>query len=105
MSLEVIEPSGILDGGTANDLRQEIRNAIDKGAKTILIDFKNITFVNSSGLGALVSMLKNVRTAGGELYLCSLNDQVKMIFELTRMERVFKTFANQEEFEKQVLAG
>jgi anti-sigma B factor antagonist len=51
--------------------------------------------MNSSGLGALVSILKAVRSAGAELFLCSLSEQVKMIFQLTKMDRVFKIFVNQ----------
>jgi anti-anti-sigma regulatory factor len=43
-----------------------------------------------------------VRSAGAELFLCSLSDQVKIIFQLTKMDRVFKTLANRDEFEQKV---
>ena len=47
------------------------------------------SYMNSSGLGALVSILKAVRSTGAELFICSLSEQVKMIFHLTKMDRVF----------------
>lgn len=100
MQFQVIEQVGILDGTTANALRQKIQEALKTPAQAILVDLSQATFINSSGLGALVSMLKMVRGADKELYLCSLNEQVKMIFELTRMGRVFKTFQNRSEFEQ-----
>jgi anti-sigma B factor antagonist len=102
MQFQVTEQVGILDGTTANVLRQKIRDVLQTPAPAILIDLSQTTFVNSSGLGALVSMLKMVRSHEKELYLCSLNEQVKMIFELTRMGRVFKTFQNRSEFEQKM---
>lgn len=96
--VKVVQPNGILDGIKANQLRREISDVVASGATTVLIDLTDVTFMDSSGLSALVSALKMVRTAGGKLYLCSINDQVKMVFELTRMDRVFDTFANRNEF-------
>ena len=100
--VKVVQPSGILDGITVNSLRREISDIVEGGANIVLVDFQDVTFMNSSGLGALVSTLKVVRSAGAELFLCSLSDQVKIIFELTKMDRVFKTLANRDEFEQKV---
>jgi anti-anti-sigma factor len=98
MIVKVIQPQGILDGIRSDRLRQEIGNILTSGTNTILLDLKDVSFMDSSGLSALVSALKMTRTAGGQLYLCSINEQVRMVFELTRMDRVFATFANQDDF-------
>lgn len=98
--LKVIQPSGILDGTQAGQFRQEITDAVREGATVILIDFQNVTFMDSSGLGALVLSLKTARTAGSELFLCSINEQLQMLFELTNMDRVFEIFKNREEYER-----
>ncbi len=103
--VKVIQPSGILDGASANQLRREINDVVENGVDIVLVDFQNITFMNSTGLGALVSTLRTVRSAGGELFICSLNEQVQMIFNLTKMDRVFKTFTNRDEFERKILAA
>ncbi|MBD1863522.1 MULTISPECIES: STAS domain-containing protein [Trichocoleus] len=101
--LKVIQPVGILDGTQVNHLRQEINNAVTASTDIVLIDLENVTFMDSSGLGALVIALKSVRSAGGKLFLCSINDQVKMLFQLTSMDRVFEIFPNRAEFNQAVL--
>ncbi|MEM8828079.1 MAG: STAS domain-containing protein [Cyanobacteria bacterium P01_G01_bin.19] len=98
-NFEVIRPTGILDSVNTNNLRRDILETINDEVKIILLDFQDITFMNSSGLGALVATLKAVKAEGGELALCSLSDQVRIIFELSRMERIFKVFEDVNEFE------
>jgi anti-anti-sigma factor len=97
---KILQPSGVLDGVGANQLRKEVSDIISGGADTVLLDLKDVTFVDSSGLGALVATLKMVRAAGSKLVICSINDQVKMLFELTSMDRVFEIYRNQDEFQK-----
>ena len=99
---EVIEPQGILDGTKVISFREKINQSIDSGVKIILVDFTDITFMDSSGLGALVLALKTVHTADVKLALCSINEQVKMLFELTSMDQVFEIFSSREEFENSI---
>jgi anti-anti-sigma factor len=96
--VKIVQPSGILDGMKATQFRQEISDIVENGGSMVLIDFKDVTFMDSSGLGALVLALKTVRAAGGKLFICSINEQVRMLFELTSMDRVFEIFPNREEF-------
>lgn len=100
--VKIVQPSGILDGLNANQLRRDISDLVENGANIVLVDFQDITFMNSAGLGALVSILKKVRSQGAELFICSLNEQVKMIFELTKMDLIFKPFASRNEVEQAV---
>lgn len=103
-SIKVVQPLGILDGNRGNQLRREVSDVVATGANIVLIDLQNVKFIDSSGLGALVSAMKTVRGAGGKLFICSVSEQVKMLFELTKMERVFEIFADQNEFNQKVLA-
>ncbi|MEH1936536.1 MAG: STAS domain-containing protein [Nostoc sp.] len=103
LSVTVLELSGILDGIRGNELRREVSNIVANGADILLLDLKEVKFIDSSGLGALVSAMQMVRTANGKLFVCSISDQVKMLFELTKMDRIFQTFADQDEFNRQVL--
>lgn len=100
--VKVIQASGSIDSISGNQLRRDVNDAIASGAKTILIDCEKATFMDSSGLGALVMILKNVREAGGRLALCSIIDQIEMILQLTSMESLFEIFPNREAFEQQI---
>ncbi len=95
---KVIQPAGILDSAKGSEFRQEIGEMVENGVNIVLIDFQDVTFMDSSGLGALVLALKTVRAAGGKLFICSINEQIRMLFELTSMDRVFQIFPNRDEF-------
>ncbi|GAB4380499.1 MAG: STAS domain-containing protein [Elainellaceae cyanobacterium] len=97
--VKIIQPAGILDSINGNQLRREVSDAIDAGSHMILIDCETTTFMDSSGLGALVMCLKKVREVNGRLCLCSVNAQIKMLLELTNMDNVFQILQNREEFE------
>ncbi len=103
--VKVVQPSGILDGTKAGHFRQEISHLMESNVDIVLIDFQDVTFMDSSGLGALVLALKTVRAAGGKLFICSVNDQIKMLFELTSMDRVFEIFPSREDFENAVISA
>jgi anti-anti-sigma factor len=97
-NFQAIQPEGILDSVRANNLRRDIINLIEDGNKLILLDLHEISFMNSSGMGILVATLKAVKAKGGELVLCSLSEQVKIIFELSRMDRIFQVYSDLQEF-------
>ena len=99
-TIKVIALEGILDGTKATNFRSQIDQSVREGAEIILVDFSDVTFMDSSGLGALVLALKTIRGAGLKMFLCSINEQIKMLLELTSMDRVFEIFQNQEEFEQ-----
>ena len=99
-TIKVIALEGILDGTKATEFRSQIDRSVKEGAEIILVDFSDVTFMDSSGLGALVLALKTVRGAESKMFLCSINEQIQMLFELTSMDRVFEIFKNRAEFEK-----
>lgn len=81
-----------LDAHNSGELKTEIQNLFEQGNINLLIDMKTVRFIDSSGLGALVSGFKNATTNHGTLKLSSLQPQVKSMFELTRLHRVFEIF-------------
>lgn len=98
LDFEVIRPTGILNVVTGNQLRRDVSDFIDCGKNIILVDLQNVEFVDSSGLGALVAAMQSVKLVGGKFYICSINEQIQMLFELTKMERIFQIYLNQNEF-------
>ena len=96
--LKVIQSVGILDGIHGNKLRQEIVDIIQSGTKNILLDCSKITFMDSSGLSALVMMMKSAKQVNGKFAICSLNDQLKVLLDLTSMDKVLNIVSDRDSF-------
>jgi len=102
---KVVQPTGILDSIKVEQLRQEINDLVETKPTIILIDLQNVTFINSAGLGGLVAVFKTVRATDGKLFLCSINDQLKQVLEMSKTNKIFRVFANQDEFYSQITSG
>ena len=85
----LFKPSGRLDAAAAPDLLARLKGAIAEGQVRLAIDLAAVSFVDSSGLGALVSGLKAARRAEGDLRLIAPNQQVQRLLRLTTLDRVF----------------
>jgi anti-sigma B factor antagonist len=77
-----------LDAAIADQFKSTLVQLIDSGSNRLVLDLSSVDFIDSSGLGAVVSVLKGVG-AHGSLRLCGLQDGVMSIFKLTRMNQVF----------------
>ncbi|NJR72656.1 MAG: STAS domain-containing protein [Scytonema sp. CRU_2_7] len=100
--VKVIELSGVFGAAQSQEFKEKIDEILEKESrvKIVLIDFKEITFMDSSGLGALVLAFKALQSVEINLVICSINEQVRMLFELTSMDKVFEIYPDQEEFNK-----
>ncbi len=98
--VKIMQPSGRLDVTTAADFRRQVNDVASLATppKYLLVDLQAITFMDSSGLGALVSALKSIRNSNGDMVICGANDQVQMLFELTSMTKIFKIYSTVDEF-------
>jgi anti-sigma B factor antagonist len=85
----VVQVDGQLIVGNRHELKDLIQAALDKGDRRLLIDFSSTGYIDSSGLGALVSISKRIREAGGELRLAGLNEDLRSLFELTKLDTLF----------------
>ena len=75
---------------TSVSFRSEITAIIDQGHKAIIVDFENVDYVDSSFLGALVSCLKYALANKADVSVISLNKDIKNLFQMIRMDKVFK---------------
>jgi anti-sigma B factor antagonist len=95
---EVVTPEGRLTMVSARSFREQVSEYIQAHTGSIVvIDLGSITFIDSSGLGALVACLKTARQAGGDLRLAAPSEQVTMILTMTNLDRVLKPRATVEE--------
>lgn len=85
-----------LDASNAGELKSAMGQILEKRSKVVL-DVGRMQFVDSSGLGAILSCLRQVSTKGGDLKLCCMSRQVRSAFELVRMNRIFDVFESKEE--------
>ena len=85
-----------LDARVATDFKERMAELIASGNTKIVMDLSKVEFIDSSGLGAIVSSLK--RMGGrGDLVVCGLQETTMTMFKLTRMDRVFQVFSNEQQ--------
>ena len=93
----VVDVDGQLIVGNRQDLKRIVLEELGKGERKFLVDFTNTGYIDSSGLGVLVSLSKKIREQGGELRLASLNEDLKTLFELTKLDSLFQIADSREE--------
>ena len=87
--LKIIKPAGIIDSVQANELCNQVSALLATGNNLVLLDMTDVHSIDSSGLSALIIALKMLRTAGGDLYLCSIAAPVRDLLNVTQMDRLF----------------
>src|SRR5262245_55730628 len=101
----VLSIHGEADLHSAPDLRDAIATAIEDGAQELVLDLSDTTFVDSMTLGVLLGAMKRVRARGGNLRLVVPGADVRRIFEITLLDRVFPLHQTREEALHAATAG
>jgi anti-sigma B factor antagonist len=87
----IVDLSGQIKLGEGTSvLRDNVKELLGKGQKKILLNLGNITYIDSSGIGELVSAFTSVRNQGGELKLLNLSKKVHDVLQITRLYTVFQ---------------
>jgi anti-anti-sigma factor len=87
----LVDVEGQLIVGNRQELKQQkVLEHLENGDRKFVIDFSNTGYIDSSGLGVLVSLSKKIREQGGELRLSSLNEDLRTLFELTKLDTLFR---------------
>lgn len=111
-SLDAVEDEGVtvlavtgeVDVSTAPKLRQEGVRLLSPERSLLVIDLSGVAFLDSTGLGVIVGILKRVRTLGGELAVAGARNHVRKVFEITRISDVLPMFDTVGEARDAVLA-
>ena len=93
----LISLSGEVDLYTAPDFKQQLLQVIGDGARQVIVDFSQTTFIDSTTLGVLVGGVKRLRPNGGQLSLVCSDRNITKIFEITGLDRVFSIYGSREE--------
>ncbi len=89
-------PGSSLDASNVKEFKRNITPILDKNTSVVL-DIQNLDFVDSSGLGAFLSCLRHLNTAGGDLKIIGMRKPVQALFELVRMHRICDVFETADE--------
>jgi len=92
-----VEVVGEVDLLTAPSLKEALVEVIGLGATGVLVDLSKATFIDSTTLGVLMGAVKRLRLAGGELAISCHDPNIRKIFEITLLDRVFRIFDTAEE--------
>jgi anti-sigma B factor antagonist len=85
----IVRIDGQLIVGNRQELKSLIQEGLDRGERKFMIDCTETGYIDSSGLGALVSLSKKVRELGGEMRIAGLNEDLRSLFELTKLDTLF----------------
>jgi anti-sigma B factor antagonist len=87
--------SGRVDISNAPTLKQKLMQVSSQQPTNVVVNLENVSFMDSSGLAALVQGMRRCREYGGDLLLCSPQKPVRMVFELTRLDKALLIFENE----------
>jgi anti-sigma B factor antagonist len=93
----LVNVQGRLDAAAAQTFKQKITDAISQGNVRLALHIAHVSFMDSTGLGALVSALKAARKANGDIGIVAPSPQVQKLLKLTAMDRVFRVFPSSDE--------
>ncbi len=86
----VVDVNGELTVGNRSELKDRVLGRIEEGDRRFLFDFSDTSYIDSSGLGVLVSLSKRIREVNGRLRLAGLNEDLRTLFELTKLDTLFE---------------
>ncbi len=88
--VSIVAIEGQLIVSNRQELKQKMLEELEGGARKLLVDFTQTGYIDSSGLGVLVSLSKKIREQGGALRLAGLNEDLRTLFELTKLDTLFQ---------------
>jgi anti-sigma B factor antagonist len=88
-AVTVVYLSGEIDLYTSPGVRLELNKLMAEKKKNILISFKDVSYIDSSGLATLVELYQKMKAWKGKLILADMGDAVKGVFELSRLDKIF----------------
>jgi anti-sigma B factor antagonist len=90
--IPIIDLTGEVDAYTCSRFRDAMNEAIDAGGATLIVSMEDVEYIDSSGLGTLVGGLKRSSERDGKIAIVCTNPQIRKVFEITGLEKVFPIF-------------
>ena len=93
--VKVLAFEGRLDTQTSPDAQQQLTRLIEEGATKILVNLEKVDYISSAGLRVLLVVAKQLKTTDGELRICSLNEVVKEVFDISGFDLILPISASE----------
>ncbi|MGD8412674.1 MAG: STAS domain-containing protein [Candidatus Latescibacterota bacterium] len=94
----ILDLNGKLTGGPdADTFREVFKSLIDQGKKNIIVNLEKVSWINSTGLGILISGYTSVRRGGGDLVIMHASDRIESILYVTKLNLLFKAYDNEQD--------
>ncbi len=93
----LIRPDGEVDLSTSRELQMALKNAMSAKPQRVIVDLEKVPYMDSSGVATLVEAMQIARKQSSSLVLCSMQDKVRSIFEIARLDRVFTIVPSMDE--------
>lgn len=91
-SVFVVSLSGTLEVSRQSQFKESLLKQVQSHPCCLVLDFKEVDFIDSACLGALISAARQLREKGGDIRLSEMNSEVTSVFQITRLDKVFKIF-------------
>jgi anti-sigma B factor antagonist len=93
----ILDLNGKLTGGPdADTFREVFKSLIDQGKKNIIVNLEKVSWINSTGLGILISGYTSVRRGGGDLVIMHASDRIESILYVTKLNLLFKAYESED---------
>jgi anti-sigma B factor antagonist len=90
LDVAILEPRGSLIGGEeTDDIKSKCRDLLEQGNRKLVIDLKNVSYLNSTGIGTLVAIHAMYKNSQGGIRLCSIGESIQNVFVITKLMSVF----------------
>ncbi len=100
----VVQPVGFINAHTVRQFESALEGLVSAGKYTILLDCQSLNYISSAGLGAIMGLIETVRDNGGDILLCSLQENVYAIFDTLGFTQLYRVFSCEDEA-RRALAG
>jgi len=100
----VVQPEGFINAHTVRQFESALESLVGAGKFTILLNCQHLNYISSAGLGAIMGLIETVRENGGDILLCSLQENVYAIFDTLGFTQLYRVFQTETEAQ-QALAG
>lgn len=96
--IKILKLKGNLMGGPdATVLHEKLHSLLDEGVKKVILDLEKVEWINSSGLGILISAMTTMRSSGGNLKLSNIPDRIRNLLSITKLDKIFESYNSIEE--------